>query len=181
MRILTIGIKELNHDKFIPCNDTGTVINKPPFGTCLWGSTMIKFPGGYVSSDWGRYCQNCFDNKNYPYGISYTLKKSARIFEVDTLDDYRRLLQDYGCDGFRKTEIDFYKLSQDYDAFHLTEEAFWKMRLPGFMSTEEEWEFFYEKHNADFYSYDAESWIIFNLECINEGSILNHNNVEYRY
>ena len=180
MRILSIGIKELDENKFNPCNDSGTELNKPPFGTCLYGSTMIKNNDGSVGSDWGRFVQYDYTSKYFNYGISFTLNKSAKIIEIDNLNDYKNLLSEYVInEGFFNT-IDFYKLSKDYDAFHVTEKAFWEMRLPILMN-DEEYDFFYNKSNAGFYSYDAETWILFNLDCINKGSILNHNNIKYFY
>ena len=182
-RILTTGIREIDSNKFTECTANNDITNKPEFGQCLYGSTLIKSTNGSVCSDWSYFTQNDYTAKFFNYGISYKLHKSSKIAEIDTFDDYKKLIEKYPYtpgDGF-KTALNFVDLSKDYDAFHLTEEAFWKMRLPGFMSTEEEWEFFYEKHNADFYSYDAETWILFNLDCINKGSILNHNNIKYFY
>lgn len=73
------------------------------------------------------------------------------------------------CSLFKEKVIDWKKLSKDYDAFHLTERAFWEMRLPlsNILECEDGSEL------CDFYSYDCESWILFNLDCINWGSVIN--------
>ena len=77
----------------------------------------------------------------------------------------------YENDVPNKVYIDFKRLSEDYDAFHLTEDAFWEMRLMYFdLFTRAT-----HKIMADFYSYDCETWIIFNYDIINQGSIMNHN------
>ena len=61
------------------------------------------------------------------------------------------------------------------------ENGFWQLRLP--FAWDDESEFIYnqmrKKNYSDFYSYDAETWIIFNLDCINKGSILSHNALQY--
>ena len=72
---------------------------------------------------------------------------------------------------YNRLVINWDKLSKDYDAFHLTEDAFWSMRLPW---DPDELTDVDGNYLENFYSYDCETWIIFNLECINEGSILNH-------
>ena len=173
-RILTTGILSIDKDKFIPCGENNeTVINKPQSGTCLWGSTMIKEPGGNVHSEWSDFTETNYTNACCNYGVSYKLNRSARIIEIGSSDDYRDIMRTYSCDrsslyvDIGQTSIDFYKLSKDYDAFHLTSDDFWSMRYVDM-----------RKHcYTGFYWYDCESWIIFNLECINMGSIINHDNV----
>ena len=78
---------------------------------------------------------------------------------------------EYENDIPNKVYINFKKLSEDYDAFHLTEDAFLQIRLMYFQL------FTRTTHKvmADFYSYDCETWIIFNYDIINQGSIMNHN------
>ena len=84
-------------------------------------------------------------------------------------------------DGFI-TSLNFVDLSKDYDAFHLTYDGLCSLRSDidiffraGGDSNNLMVRFF--KNHRDFYSYDAETWILFNLDCINKGSILNHDNV----
>ena len=175
-----MGINEINDSLFHPCNDSPTILNKPPFGTCLYGSTMFKYPGGYVGSEWSEFTQFDYIEKYYKHGISFTLNKNSKIIAIDTLDDYRRILRMYKRidESGINNQIDFYELSKTYDAFHLTRKAFHRMRLPLGMN-KEEYDFFYKERNANFYAYDAETWILFNLDCINRGSILNHNNIMY--
>lgn len=170
-RILTIGTEEIDFSRTI--NVTDTILNKPDFNSnVLWGSTMIKYPGNKIGSSWKNFTSGEFISKDYRYGVSFTLNRNSRILEIKDLDSYIRVMKIYSYKKYendnRKT-LDFVKISKDYDAFHLTEEAFWQLRMPvGVL---------YALDYCDFYSYDAESWAIFNLNAINKGSILNHNNV----
>lgn len=189
MRILTTGIKGIDPERFKPITEKGSGcgLNKPDYGYCLYGSTMIKNPNGSVYSDWKRFTATDYSGKDRSYGISYKLKKSAKIFEVGSLDDYKKLIARYPLDEGFQIAIDFFKLSQDYDAFHLTTDAFWDLRMPTMYYDEHTLKitnWFKEqrdigKHIADFYAYDAETWLIFNIDCINFGSILSHGNIQY--
>ena len=177
MRILTAGISVLEREKFKDSSnydiDKAYYLNKPR--GFIWGSTLIK-RDGKAYSDWIRFVENeQFEPKKYTNGISYTLHKNAKICIISCEEDYLDLMDNYFIeykddDISDKVYIDFEELSEDYDAFHLTEDAFWELRMPYDIS-------FHELNYSDFYSYDAESWIIFNPDCINEGSIFYHNNI----
>jgi hypothetical protein len=174
-RILHLGAKELDLTKEINVTSSETILNKPNFGSnCLWGSSLIKLPGGGVSSSWKEYVSGNYDNKDFNYGISFTLHRNSKILEIDSLDDYIEIMKKYSYSHTLGYCLDFKEISKDYDAFHLTENGFWslRMRLDSVL---------YNLKYDTFYSYDAESWIIFNMNCINKGSILNHNNVVYYY
>ena len=183
-RILTTGIREIDSNKFTECTANNDITNKPEFGQCLYGSTLIKKKNGSVYSDWSYFTQNDYTEKFFNYGISYKLHKSSKIAEIDTFDDYKKLIEKYPYtpgDGF-KTALNFVDLSKDYDAFHLTYDGLCSLRsdIDIFFRAGEDTNdpmvrFF--KNHRDFYSYDAETWILFNLDCINKGSILNHDNV----
>ena len=131
-------------------------------------------------SDWIRWSfSEEFHISKYSHGISFTLKKCSRVCTVDTIEDYRNLMKKYSKrkypEGYfsgslgNERVIDFEKLSNDFDAFHLTENGFWTMRMPWTYLLDDE-----GNRMADFYSYDCETWIMFNLDCINKGSIFNH-------
>ena len=176
-RILCAGIEELNKEKFDRFdNHSFETMNKP--GGFLWGSTMT--PNEYHLSDWLRWCfDEDFHVDTYQKAVSFTLKKKSKIATIDTLEDYRNLMKNYSKWAYpdemkykyNRLVINWDKLSKDYDAFHLTEDAFWSMRLPW---DPDELTDVDGNYLENFYSYDCETWIIFNLECINEGSILNH-------
>ena len=170
MRILTIGINEIKPELFHPI--TSTSLNKPDprEGGCLWGSTQINLLNG-CTSDWKRWTYS-EEFKDSSYGVSYKLHKKAKILEIKSEDDYVKAMLKYAHLEYGypwEYSLDFSKISKDYDAFHLTRKAFWEMRIK-FIECD-------GKKYRDFYSYDAESWIIFNPDCINYGSVINRNDV----
>lgn len=157
--------------------------NKPAGG--LYGSTYK--PNEYYKSSWLRYVfEDGYRCGEYLSGFSYTLHKNTKICEIDSFSDLKNLLETYSeiyCMATNSSElsdrerllltkktINFYKLSRDYDAFHVTEKAAWNMHDP--------FNFRMKDDNGiqicNFYNYDVETWIIFNLDCINKGSIMNH-------
>ena len=183
-RILTAGITEIDPLKFRPPSEKvqddyydTTYLNKP--NGCLWGSTLLH--NQEYLSDWLEWVSiENFHIEKYRTAISFTLKRKAKVYTIDTPEDYRKLMRKYSKKKFSDEPlsryntkvIDWVKLSMDYDAFHLTRNAFWLMRLPygtEILKDED------GNYMADFYSYDCESWILFNLDCINIGSVFNHN------
>lgn len=175
MRILTAGISVLEREKFKDRSydfDKAYYLNKPR--GFIWGSTLQKRDGN-AFSDWIRFVEDeQYNPKRFTQGISYTLHKNAKICTISCVEDYLDLMDKYSIvfkdDIYGKAYIDFGKLSADYDAFYLTEDAFWTMRLP----SEQLYTRNTHKPMADFYSYDCETWIIFNYDAINQGSIMNH-------
>ena len=186
MRILVAGIGSLDKSKFnkiskTPVGDwqiSAEGLNKPNGG--LWGSTLIT--NGEYPSDWIRWVIseefniNKYCNKR---AISFTLKKKAKICTIASVDDYKAIMKKYSKPKYKDNDcnekvIDWVKLAKDYDAFHLTEDAFCKMRLPLYSIIDDE-----GCELSDFYSYDCESWVLLNLDYINEGSILNHSLKKY--
>ena len=182
-RILVAGITEIDESKFRSATDKIpegyydiSYLNKP--NGCLWGSTMT--PNDYYLSDWLRWVsEEEFHVEKYEVGaISFVLKKKARVCEISSVEDYKNLMKKYFKKKYRyklfdrdNTKIiDWEMLSRDYDAFHLTKKAFLEMRLPWDRDLLKDEDIYL----GDFYSYDCESWILFNLDCINKGSIMNH-------
>lgn len=99
--------------------------------------------------------------------ITYQLKPNTKILEINTLDDYLDVLDKYGYVPFpdidTKLQLNFESISKDYDAFHITSNAICQLR------------FLFDGELAniaiDFYHYDVESYILFNLDCIDKNSI----------
>lgn len=175
VRILTLGAKQLDYNRKIDITEIS--LNKPVVtNNCLWGSTMIKLPGGKITSSWKNWVYCNYDGMDYKYGISFKLHRNSKILEIASMDDYINIMEKYKIKNVYsdKYSLDFVKISKEYDAFHITEDAFWKLRMP--MDSD-----FYKLKYEDFYSYDAESWIIFNLDSINRGSTLYHNNIVAGY
>ena len=145
-----------------------------------------------INSSWLYFIESDFTSciDKYSKGVSFVLNRNAKVYTINTVEDYKKLYYDgytIHCDetNYKYTRsIDFEKLSKDYDAFHLTEDAFYYMRLPMYddilkvnyttASSEEDKINWKPVVLNNFYSYDCETWIIFNLDCINKGSILNH-------
>lgn len=180
-RILVAGIDEIDPSKFEePMDEKKNIffgtMNKPE--GCLWGSTYT--PDAAYPSDWIRWVQDeCYEVEKYNHGIVFRLNQNARICEIDSVESYREMMKTFKItlDVHSKSEMSWWKnpisvnwaeLSKAYDAFHLTEDAFWSMRLPMDDRLDTD-----EGILPNFYAYDCETWIIFNLDCINKGSILN--------
>ena len=133
VRILSAGITELDPNKFNPnSNEKAFFLNKP--SGYLYASTMFTVDGNISSNwiEWVKY-EDFYKNK-YKNAISYTLQKKSKIFTVDSISDYADLLKRYGkvkqlAEDQYNLYIDFPKLAQDYDAFHLTLDAFYKLRM----------------------------------------------------
>ena len=187
-RILTAGITELDETKFHPVtNGESILLNKPSGG--LWGSTYT--PDEDYPSDWIDWCVGeQFRVNNFGIGVSYELKPESRIIELAEVPDYLNMMDTYGMvfnpiNGepisfhesvlfeYIRAFINFEKLSKDYDAFHLTKDAFYKMRMSMFSNN-----LYMNRMRhircADFYSYDCETWIIFNFDTIDKSSIQHH-------
>ena len=170
-------------------------MNKPSGG--LWGSTYT--PDEDYPSHWIDWCVGeQWRVENFSVGVSYELKPDANIIELKDHFDYLKMMAVYGMvfnpiDGkpienisFRENAyfdyirsfINFEKLSKDYDAFHLTKDAFYEMRMSMFtdrLNLNQSQQI----RCADFYSYDCETWIIFKFDSIDQTTIQHHEfNVE---
>lgn len=175
IRILTVGIKEIDFDLINPdtIDNEKSFCNKPE-ALCLYGSTLINGKYGNVYSHWKEFLHNAELSKNYDFGASYELNKNSKILEIDSIEKYLEILDIHNIiDDVGKLCLNFENISKEYDAFHLTRDTFYELRS------------MYLKINEhvirNFYSYDAETWIIFNPDCINRDSIKFHNNVKLDY
>ena len=166
MRILAAGISELNREKL---KTNGKImLNKSFYG--LYGSTVTYLDGKLWSSWLDFVVNNDYCVNRYTEGeITYTLHKNAKIYTIDNEDDYLNLLKDYSFMEYDTKYIDWNKFENDYDAFHLTLNGFWDLRLfRDYLDSIN-----YNFRVGDFYSYESETWIIFNFDCINLGSVRN--------
>lgn len=165
MRILTVGIHELDREKFK--TDGKIMWNKPFYG--LYGSTAT-YLDGKLWSNWIDFVLGTeyAINKYMGGGITYTLHKNTKIYTIDNIDDYLNLLKDYSIMEYDKRGVDWNKFKNDYDAFHLTLNGFFDLRL-----IYDDDRYFDNCRIQHFYAYDAETWIIFNFDCINLGSVRN--------
>ncbi len=91
--------------------------------TDLTGSMSFDKPSGGLwgcrDDSWKNWCAG----ENFPCSANYfewKLKPTAKLFTIDTPEDFVFLLKNY-CDKSTETyHIDFEKMSNDYDAIELT-------------------------------------------------------------
>lgn len=164
-KLLTFGIDHLDEELFKPVsNYTDYDCRNKPMGG-LWASSYK--PDNHYPSEWVEFIDTGLSDKFKVFtGITYQLKPGIKILKIDTANDYFDALDKYGIIPFpnidTKLQLDFESMSKDYDAFHLTSDGAYLLR---FLSGE-------AYHLArDFYSYDVESYILFNLDCIDKDSI----------
>lgn len=170
MKIATLGIDKIDIDKFHSTGEFAPDYNRPGFG--MFGSTLIE-KDSRLTTDWLEFVRKIqYDIERYEYGYSYELKETAKILIINTEKDYVDLLNS----KYRlmtkmykdKTllSIDWNLVSQDYDALHLTKQGFQLLRSLSSI-------FLLDKDIcvADFSAYDCETWVLFNLDCIDEDTI----------
>ena len=177
-RILTVGMQKLDEEKFTPPVsideeiDGSYQINK--LNGCLWGSTCIDGKMGLTSA-WLEFAAENFNMKGDNECISFVLKDAVRILTIDSRNDYLALPDKYfidWCNGNFQIPIDrkvinWKAVSEDYDAFHLTYNGILELRNRNLFHP-----LVKDGNNlSTFYSWDVESWVIFNLDCIDKESI----------
>ena len=170
MKIATLGIDKIDINKFHSSGDFAPDFNRPNFG--MFGSTIIE-KDSRLTTEWLEYARKIqYDVDRYEHGYSYQLKDSAKILTIDTEKDYVDLLNSQ----YRlitkmykdKTllSIDWNLVAKDYDALHLTKQGYQELQSLSSI-------FLLGKDIcvADFSSYDCETWVLFNLDCIDENTI----------
>lgn len=166
-KIVTYGINKIDKDQFKSISNAEPFDHRnKPYGG-LWGSIYTPNNGIFMS-DWVRFVYYDLPIKRRSrYYVTYKLKSDAKLFTLDTLDDYLGMIDKYlyipDSDFYDKFLINFEKLSEDYDAIHVTEKAVTEMRM--FLFNE------ITTVLTDFYHYDVDSYILFNLDCIDKKSI----------
>lgn len=165
MKLLTFGIDHIDNDLFKPISNPieFDLRNKPMGG--LWGSPYK--PNEKYPSDWVNFIDGNLSEEFKKFvGITYNLKSDLKILEIDTLNDYLEVLNNYGYVPFKKLSkklmLNFEAIAKDYNVFHLSDNASIELRfLFGDLCT----------IAVDFFHYDVESYILFSLDCINMDSI----------
>lgn len=168
MKLITTGITEIREELCHPVlNDLMDNRNKPLGG--LWASTYFQDEENNHLSSWIDFCLTDYwvDDQGwldkYSHGVIFELNPNSKICEIDCLVDYLAVLEKYSINYKTcryKKGLDFEKLSKDYDAIHLTDNAVREMRFV--LDIDD---------IMDFYSWDVESFVLFNLNCINRESI----------
>tara|TARA_R100000458_G_C8277761_1_gene253413 strand:+ start:5665 stop:6255 length:591 start_codon:yes stop_codon:yes gene_type:complete len=105
---------------------------KPESGTGVWTSTMLEEKEGCMS-DWHRWMAWDMPSWIGHEGIRIWIKRTARIYMVDSVKDYNALIESYPAKVYsdngwgqmvlteEENYVDFVKMSQDFDIFWLTE------------------------------------------------------------
>ena len=113
--------------KFEKIKTINQYLNKPAGG--LWSSPVDSVWG------WKDWCESEDYRQGYglKFGFKFILKKSAKIFVIDSLSDYLRMPKKYFSDSSYdgKYYIDWEKLCMDYDGFLLTYNGFCETRFRG--------------------------------------------------
>ena len=177
-KIISLGIDELRRDVFHPHTKSNELelyyLNKP-YGS-LWGSTYT--PDDKYVSDWERWADG-EDFAHYTYGIVYELKRDARVYTIDSLDDFVELLKmypfpdpmyrDINIRQIARLYLDFCKLMGDYDAIHLTHNGNAETHL---IWNYPEIDVAGKKYGiTNLNSWDVESWLILNFDSIDLDSV----------
>ena len=101
-----------------------------PFGG-FWTSTYT--PEEEHPSAWADWCSSEMPDKFKKESMILTVKKDARIFVIDSLDDVRVLWKKYPLKDAIINSLcllDWEKISQDYDGVQMTSKGQWDTRMP---------------------------------------------------
>lgn len=146
MEIISFGKTELREERFIkPQNDW----IKPIGG--IWGSTYLK--DQEISSDWERWCISENFEYNREEAVIFTLRKDAKVYEIDSVEDLNLLAMVYNVHGnCMPLMLDFEAIvAAGIDAIHLTEKGQAETRF---------------SRPYSLYGWDVESWLILNFDAI---------------
>lgn len=147
--IISFGKTELTLEQFIwPKNDW----IKPIGG--IWGSTYRR--ECEQASDWERWCQAENFEYNREEAVIFTLREDARVYEIDSLEDLRKLAMRYNTNGNNyPVYLDFEQImwSGKWDAIHLTEKGQAETRF---------------SQPYSLYGWDVECYLILNFHAIDK-------------
>lgn len=154
-KYLTLGIKDINRESWDEIKNEAFV---KPFGG-LWASPYIE--NGKFKSKWHEFCINILPNREYNYGVLFNLKKNAKVYTIDTYEDFSNLLKDNKqsteldklFNSPRFSFLDFEKLSHKYDAIFLTDKGERETR---------------NFRGPNLNGWDVESLLVLNFDCIDE-------------
>lgn len=159
MNLIVLGIDKIDPEKFRTIKNIPTR-NKPSGG--LWTSPENS------NLSWKDFVINeSFQESRYLNKLTLiTLKSDVKIYKIQNKDDYFKCpLRDKENDFFGGLEtnhsklqfIDFEKLSKDYDALWITEEA---LNVLGTFEILDDFVL------GPLYGWDVETVLLFNLDCI---------------
>ncbi|GAB6558018.1 hypothetical protein bcgnr5378_07020 [Bacillus cereus] len=144
---------------FYPVKNTDSVSQKPRGG--LWTSTYNETEG----SSWYKFASHIrhFEVGEPLYATLFTVKEDANIYVVDSYGDLEKLMETYGIPveesfpSFGSSDplsytLDFEKMAETYDGFHLTEDGLFAVR--GTVSL-----FTNRKYSLTFYDVECTVWL----------------------
>ncbi len=160
-QFITVGTKDIRSELFIPVQrPNGYTSFKPRKG--IW-ATEYNFKKGFIC-DWLTFLEKNPDLATWRFNeaVIFKLKDNSRICYIRNLNDIIRLSQEYpflqykfSYNGWKKLSerlsINYEKLSDDFDAIYIDLTNIPKeMKMP----------------QREFYSFDVNSLILSNTECI---------------
>ena len=154
-KYLTLGKKAITKESW---DDIKNEVFVKPFGG-LWASCYIE--KGEFKSQWHEFAVKGLSSKDYNYGVVFNLKENAKIYIIDTYDDFANLLKDNKesteldelFKSLKFSFLDFEKLATTYDAIFLTSKGERETR---------------SMTRANLYGWDVESLLVLNFDCIGE-------------
>lgn len=148
---LVYGMGCYNPSKFkSPINQEFPGFFKPKTGG-LWSSPEKSLWG------WKDWCDSEMFYKGWGFscGFKFKLKKNAKIYVIDSIQDFDQLPKRFKLSVSRwigeEYDIDWEKLSSEYDGLLLTYKGYLEFR---------------SNMRMGFSTWDCESLLIFNLDCI---------------
>jgi hypothetical protein len=110
----------------VPVRNGGILGHKPVIATGLWTSTYDEEE---QSSEWIEWCRSNYQSPlDARAWFLLEVEETARIATIDTLADFRTLLDQYArpalyemsFSSLDERKLDFERLAHDFDALHLT-------------------------------------------------------------
>jgi hypothetical protein len=145
MELIHYGSNTYNPELFKPVTNHKYSANNKPIGG-LWVSP--------VDCEWGwkDFCEaEDFRTDKLSSSFKLKLKDDTRIYKIDSLDDLTKLVKSHSWKKIIDCyELDFEKLSKDYDVIYLTYEGMGETRL---------------SQPMDLNAWDCECMLIMNPNC----------------
>lgn len=167
MNLITLGIDTIDPKKFEKIKNR-RISNKPIGG--LWCSPE---KGDFTWKDFVK-SENYRVEHYFSKMVLLTLKKSSKIFKIDSINDFisciehysysnEKLLEMYKDDNYKsnylfdiKYLIDYEKLSKNYDALWVTTKVLFELEEKSYM----------QQYLNPLFGWDVETVLLFNLNCI---------------
>jgi len=154
---LHIGHNRIEPQKFDTIRNI-PLSNKPIGG--LWASPLQL--DTHYRSEWHEFSVNVWGKMKHPYGTVFSIKKTARIFIIDSQEDLINLFTEIGEAENPYVHLlpkdylflDFEKASQRYDVLFLSNKGQARTRRPLY------------KEEYNLYGWDSECCLIMNPDVI---------------